>query len=279
MEPETPYFGGTDLTVPPTHVRPVHGRRGATEPPRRLRLGEALVEAGVITHEQLTRCLAEQADDTRTPRRRLGDIVTARGFASEVDIALGLSELSGFTYVDYAGLVADPAAVRLVPRVVCERHTVIPLGSGQSWVRVAMADPSDRLAIDVLREVTGAVTISVAISTTTAIRDALEYAWSRPADELRAAATAPPDPAPEPAERAPDSAEVDPEPEPETGDHEAWEYVFVGDGMPMDHPGYAMDQDALDRRLTELGGAGWEAVGVHSNGTRIRVLLKRPARR
>jgi hypothetical protein len=276
VDPDTPYFGGTDLTVPETHIRPVHGRSSVTEPPRRLRLGEALVEAGVITQEDLTRCLAEQADDPSTPRRRLGEIITSRGLASEVDIALGLSTLTGFTYVDYAGLVLDPVAIRRVPRAVCERHLVLPLGAGETWLRLAMSDPSDRIALDVVRELTGAISISVAISTSTAIRDALARAWAVPEEELARERAAQVRAAP----AAPVVETVTP-PEPELHDlpptvvGEAWDYLFVGDGMPMDHPGYTMDVPGLDLRLAELGALGWEAVGVHSNGSRARVLLKR----
>ena len=288
MEPDTPYFGGTDLTVPPTHIRPGHGRNAVTEPPRRMRLGEALVAADVITHEQLTRCLAEQAEDTSTPRRRLGEIVTARGLASEVDIAVGLASLTGFAYVDYAGLVLDPLAIRRLPRAVCERHLVLPLGAGDTWVRLAMSDPSDRAALDVVRELTGVPTVSVAISTSTAIRDALARAWAVPEEELLrqlearrrsggaagipvhdeppAEADAPAEAASQPTEMLPDRVGIAGEP---------WDYLFVGDGMPMDHPGYTMDVTALDLRMAELGAAGWEAVGLHSNGSRVRVLLKR----
>lgn len=276
MDPETPYFGGTDLTVPETHIRPVHGRTAATEPPRRLRLGEALVEANVITTEQLTRCLAEQAEDA-VPRRRLGEIVSARGLASEVDIAMGLATLTGFGYVDYAGLVLDPLAIRRLPRAVCERHHVLPLAAGETWLRLAMSDPSDRIALDVVRELTGVVTVSVAISTATAIRDALARAWAVPEEELlRQLAerrTQPVEPEPATAESEPAHAEVLPEMVGTVG--EPWDYLFIGDGMAMDHPGYVMDQTALDLRLAELGALGWEAVGLHSNGTRVRVLLKR----
>lgn len=278
MEPETPYYGGTDLSVPATQIRPVHGRNGATEPARRMRLGEALVESGVITHEQLTRCLAEQAEDTTSPRRRLGEVITRRGLASEVDIALGLASLTGFAYVDYAGLVLDPAAVRKLPRVVCERHVVLPLGAGDTWLRLAMADPSDRIALDVIRELSGVTTISVAISTSTAIRDALARAWAVPEEELlrqlaaRRQAQADPETLPDPAADL-TAQELVPVPGEPVG--EPWDFLFVGDGMPMDHPGYTMDMTALDVRMAELGAAGWEAVGVHSNGSRIRVLLKR----
>lgn len=279
MEPETPYFGGTDLSVPETQIRAVHGRTGATEPPRRMRLGEALVSADVLTHEQLTRCLAEQAEDTSTPRRRLGEIITARGLASEVDIALGLASLTGFAYVDYAGLVLDPLAIRRLPRAVCERHMVLPLGAGDTWLRLAMSDPSDRVALDVVRELTGLQTISVAISTSTAIRDALARAWAVPEEELLRQLAERRQAAPEAAE--PGTVDVTPpaatEVLPETvgAGGEPWDYLFIGDGMPMDHPGYTMDVTALDLRMAELGAAGWEAVGLHSNGSRVRVLLKR----
>jgi hypothetical protein len=278
---DVPFFGGTDLTIPATQIRPVHGRPG-TEPPRRVRLGEALVASGVITPEQLTRCLAEQAEQSPSARQRLGEIITARRLASEVDIALGLSSLTGFAYVDFAGLLLDPEAIRRLPRPVCERYTVLPLGVGDRWLRLAMADPTDRLALDHVRDLTGVVTISVAISTGTAIRDALQRAWSVPEEELarqlaarrpNASATGQDDDG-EDAETTHVSVTTSPEP-PVRAVGDPWDYLFVGDGMPMDHPGYVRDATELDLRLADLGALGWEAVGIHANGARVRVLLKR----
>lgn len=278
LDANVPYFGGTDMTIPPTHVRPVHGRAGLSEPPKRLKLGEALVEAGVITRDQLALCLAEQAESTGT-RRRIGEIVVDRGLATETDIAVGLSAMMGFEYVDPDDLRLDPNAVRRLPREVSERHTVLPLGAGATWLRVAMADPTDTIAIDTIRELTGVISVSIAISTASVIRAGLRLAWAMPADEPPAAA-APPAPAPAPGPPPPEPAAPAPvapvapvAAAVPAGD--GWEYLWVGDGMSMDHAGYVTDQRVLDARLDDLGAQGWEAVGLHSNGTRVRVLLKR----
>ena len=272
LDTSVPYFGGTDMTIPPTHVRPVHGRAGTSEPPRRLKLGEALVEAGVIEAEQLALCLAEQARQPEgTRRRRIGEIVVDNGLATEVDIAVGLSKMMGFAYVEPDDVRLDPAAVRRLPRAVAERHNVLPLGAGDTWLRVAMADPTDTVAIDTIRELTGVVSVSIAISTETVIRAGLRLGWAIPVPSA--------DPAPEAApETVPEVAEAEPRPEPvaEAPATGGWAYQWVGDGMSMDHPGYVTDQRVLDERLEQLCADGGEAVGLHSNGTRVRVLLKRP---
>src|SRR4051794_38973947 len=91
------------LAVPPTRIVPVHGTRGAGLPPgKRLKLGDALVLAGVITPAQLEHCLnVQQRSD---PPRRLGTVVVELGLATDVDVARGLATILGFDYVDPAAL-------------------------------------------------------------------------------------------------------------------------------------------------------------------------------
>jgi hypothetical protein len=54
-----------------------------------------------------------------------------------------------------------------------------------------------------------------------------------------------------------------------------WEYAFVGDGLPSNHPGYEGDLAGTERTLARLGAEGWEAVGIQASGSRTTVLLKR----
>ncbi len=97
------YAVDTTLAVPATRIVAVHGTRGGeTAPAQRLRLGEALVAAGVITPAQLESCL--QAQQETTPRRRLGGIVVELGLATDVQVAQGLATILGFEYVEPGGL-------------------------------------------------------------------------------------------------------------------------------------------------------------------------------
>lgn len=261
------YAVDTTLSVPATRIVAVHGTRGGEgTPAQRLRLGEALVAAGVITPAQLESCLTAQAETT--PRRRLGGIVVELGLATDVQVAQGLATILGFEYVDPAAIEVPLDVARTVPRLSAEMLGVVPIGAGPTWLRVAVADPTDRYMLEALREATGLMTISFAVATPRSIDAALHRFWSpdyapSPAPARIAAV---PDPDPEPEE---------PEAEPEVASGDPWEYAFVGDGMPSTHPGYTPDVGAMERELARLGDLGWEAVSMTASGTRMVVLLKR----
>ncbi len=261
------YAVDTTLGVPPTRIVPVHGNRGTEAPPQqRIRLGEALVQAGVITAAQLESCLQFQA--TTTPRRRLGAVVVELGLATDVHVAQGLGTILGFDFVDPAAFEVPVEVVRRVPRLTAEMIGAVPIGAGPTWLRVAVADPTDRYTVEALREATGVVNISMAVATPRSIDAALHRFWSPeyvPDPPVAAAPTAAAAPAED--EPAPAAAPV------ETAG--GWAYAFVGDGLPSSHPGYTPDLAATEAELARLGAEGWEAVGLQSTGTRLTVLLKR----
>lgn len=268
---EFQYAVDTTLGVPPTRIVAVHGTRGTEAPPtQRIRLGEALVHAGVITPTQLEHCLRFQ--QTATPRRRLGAVVVELGLASDVDVARGLATILGFEFVDPAAEDVPVEVVRRVPRLSAEMLGVVPIGAGPTWLRVAVADPTDRYTVESLRETTGVLNISLAVATPRSIEAALHRFWSPeyvPAPPPPLAVV--PDPEPEP---GPAAAPVAAAPAAAVAG-DGWEYAFVGDGVPSSHPGYTGDLAGTERELARLGAEGWEAIGVTTTGVRMTVLLKR----
>ena len=158
------------------------GAHRATVPdqgvPRRRRLGEVLVASGVISEGDLEDCLAEQAAQPREERRRLGALVVSRGLATERDIAAGLARALGLRMVDPAHVAVTPATARLVPRAVAERFCVLGIELAGGRLTLAMADPTDVVALDDVRLYTNARTIVPVVATETAIRDYLNRAWS-----------------------------------------------------------------------------------------------------
>jgi MshEN domain len=271
---EFQYAVDTTLGVPATRIVPVHGTRGAEAPPnQRIRLGEALVQAGVITAGQLEHCLRYQ--EAATPRRRLGAVVVELGLASDVDVARGLGTTLGFEFVDPSAMEVPLDVVHRVPRLSAEMLGVVPISAGQNWLRVAVADPTDRFAVESLREATGVLTISMAVATPRSIEVALHRFWSP--EYAPAGAAAPPAAPAAPLAAVPDAAPATPEPT-VVAVEGGWEYAFVGDGVPSSHAGYTGDLAGTERELARLGALGWEAVGVTTAAARMTVLLKRPSR-
>ncbi len=111
---------------------------------QRRRIGDILVESGVITPEQLNQALERQ----KRTRDRLGRVLIELHMASERQIAEGLAQQLGLQLVNFATQRIDPDAVRLVPEAVARKRRTLPLVLEGGSLLVAMADPLDVFAID-----------------------------------------------------------------------------------------------------------------------------------
>src|SRR3989338_930909 len=137
------------------------------------KLGQILVDQGVITSEQLTDALAEQHNTGRF----LGEVLVSRGATSEEQIAKSLSEQLGFAYVDMAEMTVEPKAIQLVPKDLCVKSTVIPLFISQNTLTVAMANALDVPLIDRLQTLSG-LRIRPVFACPSAIRNSIEKYYS-----------------------------------------------------------------------------------------------------
>lgn len=115
----------------------------------KLRLGESLVEAGLITPDQLRIALKEQ-EGSGLP---LGQQLVALGFVTEAVIRDMVAQTMGQEAVDLDTVVADLEALRLVPEDFARRHNLLPLAFDRekNVLVVAVADVFNVLALDKLR--------------------------------------------------------------------------------------------------------------------------------
>ncbi|MQB01043.1 MAG: response regulator [Actinobacteria bacterium] len=150
---------------------------------QRARLGDILVQADVITDAQLQTALAHQRE-TVGRKPRLGSVIVALELASESDIARALARQLDIPFVDLDAVVAEPDVMQLVPRWLARRHTLVPVRRQDGALIVAMADPTNLVAIDDARTSAG-IQISPVVATATAIADAEERFY---ASDLGAAA-------------------------------------------------------------------------------------------
>ncbi|WP_338073828.1 GspE/PulE family protein [Kineococcus siccus] len=159
-------------------------RAGAPVPPAgadRRRLGDVLVEKGLLLPEDLDHALHEQRN-VAGPRRRLGQILVELGLVSEAELAQCLAELLGLEHVDLSRATPSPDVVRLLPRAVAERCRVLVLDKTPGHLLVAAADPTNVLALDDVKLYTRAPELLVVVAVDSQIRDHLARAWSLTAD-------------------------------------------------------------------------------------------------
>src|SRR5205809_4035343 len=103
------------------------------------KLGEILVEEGLISHEQLERALLEQSRTDQLLGRILIDLKMVR----ESDLMAALAKQIGFRFVDLTDFQVDPSAAMLIPEQVARRYRALPIGYDDGRLMVAMADPAN----------------------------------------------------------------------------------------------------------------------------------------
>ena len=146
---------------------------------RRRRIGEVLVEQGLLTEEQVQHLLAlQQATPTGQARPRLGALVITAGFGTERQVAEALAQALGLPLTDLGATLVVPEHVRLLPRAVAERSGVLVLERSGSRVTVATSDPTNVVALDDVKLYTGATELTVVVATDSQVRDHLSRAWS-----------------------------------------------------------------------------------------------------
>ena len=141
----------------------------------RIKIGDLLVKAGVITDLQLRAALAEQGQWGG----KLGDILVRMEFLTEEILVRALSKQTGIPRADLTG-DPDRAALSLIPAEVAEEFGLVPTSlkdEGRTIV-VAMSDPLNIGVTDHLRSLTGAKKIDSQLAGASAIRGAISR-WYR----------------------------------------------------------------------------------------------------
>ncbi|MBQ8798982.1 MAG: Flp pilus assembly complex ATPase component TadA [Lachnospiraceae bacterium] len=142
---------------------------------KRMRLGDMLVQAGVITEEQLQQALEYQRQQPK--KIRLGTALVEKGITSEVAIVRALKEQLNIDAVTLSGMRIPVEILRLVPDAsLLKKHVMIPFELDKKNPRglhVAMTDPMDIMAMDDLAIVTN-MDIMPVISTNAEILSAID---------------------------------------------------------------------------------------------------------
>jgi type IV pilus assembly protein PilB len=141
--------------------------------PIKRRLGDVLKAKKSVTEADLLR-LMEQAP----PRTRLGDLILDRGLVSKEELVMALQEVVGCHYLDARFVTVESAALRLLPKTTALRYCVLPIAHADRELVVLMADPQDLQVVDELRFISG-----VDISPRLGLRSEIESAIDRCYDE------------------------------------------------------------------------------------------------
>ena len=103
----------------------------------RKKIGECLIQAGLITEDDLQTALAEH----KRTGERVGVVLVRMNLATEKQIAKALAFQLGFPYVNLAENPPDPNAVVLIPKEVALKRICIATTLEKNLLTVAMSDP------------------------------------------------------------------------------------------------------------------------------------------
>lgn len=117
---------------------------------KRLRLGDLLVKAEMISTEQL-----DEALRVKKSGQKLGDSLVELNYITEKQLIEVLEFQLGIPHINLFQYPIDTTLMELVPKEFALRHIVIPIKKEENTLMVAMNDPMDYYTIDDLRLSTG----------------------------------------------------------------------------------------------------------------------------
>lgn len=110
----------------------------------RKRLGELLLEAGLVTEEQIQQALEIQ----KNTGQKLGEIFIQEKYVTEEQILKVIETQLGIPYVDISKIYIDPETVKLIPEEICRKYVVLPVEVLNGELTLAMNDPLNYYAIE-----------------------------------------------------------------------------------------------------------------------------------
>lgn len=114
------------------------------------RLGDRLLDAGLISPNQLELALREQ----KRTSKLIGTVLQDLGFITGPDLSAFLAKDAQTPTVDLAKIPFDPAVLDLLPFAFCKEAGVIPIARTADTLTLVMADPFNVVAIDQVEQMT-----------------------------------------------------------------------------------------------------------------------------
>ncbi|MBN1771000.1 MAG: hypothetical protein JXB32_07065 [Deltaproteobacteria bacterium] len=159
---------------------------------KRLRIGELLIEAGVLNHVQLRQALDLQKQQPRP----LGQILVENRFVTEAQLIQALSRQLSIPWVSLWHVDVAPELLAIVTREEADQHHILPIYARtvrgeRPALFVAMDDPTNQQALEFVREVAG-MDVRPMIAAPTDLRQAIKALYSGEEEEEEAEEPMPP---------------------------------------------------------------------------------------
>ena len=138
------------------------------------RIGDRLVEMGMITMDQLNVAIQEK----KISGKMLGEVMVDLGFIDEDTLSAFLAETSGFELFDPQSTIFDGEVLALLEKDLAVKNGILPISMNEHELKVAMDDPYDVVAIDTIRRfVPKGINIKPMVCTGKILNEAIDAAY------------------------------------------------------------------------------------------------------
>lgn len=127
---------------------------------KKIRIGDVLMQKGLIDQNQLTHALEEQ----KVKKKLLGDTLVDLGNITREKLNEVLCEILGIDFVDLRKVSPDPKVIELLDEKIMRKYNILPISYNEndfSIIRLAMSDPQNIIAMDDVSIITGKQVIPV----------------------------------------------------------------------------------------------------------------------
>ena len=138
------------------------------------KLGELLIEKGVINEDQLKRALQVQKERGGL----IGEVLVSLGFTGEEEIAQALTVQYGVPYLPLRNYELSKDIVKIIPKEIAKKHSLIAVDKIGDILTVAMTDPLNSKAVDEVAAIVKC-NVQVFVCTMTDVSAAIEKLYSR----------------------------------------------------------------------------------------------------
>ena len=139
-----------------------------------VRIGELLLEEGLITKEQLAEALARQ----KVVKKRLGDVIADLGYADNRDILKTLAKRLRIEYMDAPLFNIELDVVKLIPEQLARKYNIVPISLKAGALLIAMNDPLDFACLEDVGMITG-LEIKTVLAPSHEIEKAINRVYSK----------------------------------------------------------------------------------------------------
>ena len=135
-------------------------------------LGDILFKSQIISESDILTALEEQ----KRNGSRFGEALVNLGIVTQEDIDWALSNQLDLPYIRLKKDMIDPEAVALVPGSLARTFNFIPLIKAGNELNIAIADPLNRTAVEAIERHTG-LTVSISVALIREIREMIDLCY------------------------------------------------------------------------------------------------------